>query len=121
MAKTILVIDDTKELVEMLKTLLSVKSYKIIAAYDGEEGISKAQSEFPDLILLDVALPKYSGFTVCKKLKASVEYNKIPIIMLTAQSTDEDKFLGFQLGADAYITKPFNSNELLQKIDEFLH
>lgn len=113
MERKILVIDDEKPIVDILKFNLQKDNYHVIEAYDGEEGLEKALSENPDLILLDVMLPKMDGFEVCKKLRAS---SSVPIIMLTAREEEVDKVLGLELGADDYITKPFSVRELLARV-----
>ena len=113
MEKLILVVDDEAPIVDILKFNLTKSGYKVIAAYDGEEGYNLALSEKPDLILLDVMLPKMEGFEVCKKVR---EKQSTPIIMLTARDEEVDKILGLELGADDYITKPFSVRELLARI-----
>jgi len=109
----ILIVDDEKNIVNILKFNLKKEGYEIVEAYDGKEAIDKTFSEKPDLILLDVMLPIYDGFTVCKKLRERVQ---TPIIMLTAKEEEVDKVLGLELGADDYVTKPFSPRELLARI-----
>ena len=113
MDKLILVVDDEAPIVEILKFNLTKSGYRVLAAYDGEEGYRLATSEKPDLILLDVMLPKMDGFEVCKKIR---EKHSTPIIMLTARDEEVDKVLGLELGADDYITKPFSVRELLARV-----
>lgn len=113
MDRKILVIDDEKPIVEILKFNLKKDCYEVIEAFDGEEGLNKALTESPDLILLDVMLPKMDGFEVCKKIR---EKHTTPIIMLTAREEEVDKVLGLELGADDYITKPFSVRELLARV-----
>ncbi len=113
MNKKILVVDDEKSIVDILTFNLKRDGYEIIEAYDGEEGYFKAISENPDLILLDVMLPKMDGFEVCKKLR---EASSVPIIMITARDEEIDKVLGLELGADDYITKPFGVRELMARV-----
>ncbi len=113
MDKLILVVDDEAPIVEILKFNLTKSGYRVLAAYDGEEGFRLATSEKPDLILLDVMLPKMDGFEVCKKIR---EKHSTPIIMLTARDEEVDKVLGLELGADDYITKPFSVRELLARV-----
>ena len=113
MDKLILVVDDEAPIVEILKFNLTKSGYRVLAAYDGEEGYRLAASEKPDLILLDVMLPKMDGFEVCKKIR---EKHSTPIIMLTARDEEVDKVLGLELGADDYITKPFSVRELLARV-----
>lgn len=113
MERTILVVDDEKPIVEILRYNLSKEGYNVIVAYDGEEALKMAQEENPDLILLDVMLPKVEGFTVCRRLR---ERMSTPILMLTAKEEEVDKVLGLALGADDYITKPFSTKELMARV-----
>lgn len=113
MEKLILVIEDEAPIVEILKFNLTKSGYRVLAAFDGEEGLSLALSEKPDLILLDVMLPKMDGFEVCKKIR---EKHSTPIIMLTARDEEVDKVLGLELGADDYCTKPFSVRELMARV-----
>ncbi len=118
--KKILIVDDEKDLVKILIFRLEANNYEVISAYDGLEGLEKAKKEKPDLIILDLMLSKMDGYKVCGLLKADTRYNKIPIIVFTAKARDEDMKLGEEVGADAYITKPFKSQVLLDKIKELL-
>ncbi|ADL08947.1 response regulator YycF [Thermosediminibacter oceani] len=113
MGQKILVVDDEKPIVDILKYNLAKEGYEVIAAYDGEEAIEVAFSQNPNLILLDVMLPKQDGFQVCKKLREKLA---CPIIMLTAKGEEVDKVLGLELGADDYVTKPFGMRELMARI-----
>jgi len=113
MENLILVVDDEKPIVDILKVNLIKNGYKVIEAYDGEEAVKKALENDPDLILLDVMLPKMDGFAVCKKIR---ETKTTPIIMLTAREEEVDKVLGLELGADDYMTKPFGLRELLARV-----
>lgn len=113
MENKILVVDDEKPIVDILKFNLKKEGYIVIEAYDGEEAVNKALKEAPDLILLDVMLPKMDGFAVCKKLREKIS---TPILMLTAREEEVDKVLGLELGADDYITKPFSVRELLARV-----
>lgn len=113
MENRILVVDDEKPIVDILKINLEKNGYRVICAYDGEMAIEKAFSEEPDLILLDVMLPKTDGFTVCKRIR---EKSSVPIIMLTAREEEVDKVLGLELGADDYMTKPFSLRELMARV-----
>jgi len=119
-AKKILVVDDEKELVEMVKLRLEANNYDVIAAYDGQEALDKARSQKPDLIVLDLMLPKIDGYKVCRMLKFDEKYKNIPIILFTARAQDEDKNLGKEVRADGYITKPFEPQVLLAKISELI-
>ena len=109
----ILVVDDEKPIVEILKINLQKDGYIVFEAYDGEDAVSKARTINPDLILLDVMLPKLDGFSVCRKIR---ETSSVPIIMLTAREEEVDKVLGLELGADDYMTKPFSLRELMARI-----
>lgn len=111
--KKILVVDDEKSIVDILKFNLARDGYDVIEAYDGREGLRKALEENPDLILLDVMLPETDGFEVCKKIR---EKKQTPIIMITARDEEIDKVLGLELGADDYLTKPFGVRELMARI-----
>ncbi len=119
MAK-ILVIDDEVQLVQMVQIRLEANGYDIVTAYDGEEGIEKVKSENPDLIILDIMMPKMNGFEACKILKNDPKYSKIPIIFLSAKVQEEDLEIGKAKGADAFVKKPFETPDLLAKIKELL-
>ncbi|MBQ7901121.1 MAG: response regulator, partial [Clostridia bacterium] len=103
MEALILIVEDEKSISDILKINLEKNGFKVITAYDGEEAVNKTMTENPDLILLDVMLPKLDGFSVCKKLRETLS---TPIIMLTAREEEVDKVLGLELGADDYMTKP---------------
>ena len=113
MNKKILIVDDEKPIVEILKFNLEKEGYTTIEAYDGEEAIEKTMNEKPDLIILDVMLPKIDGFTVCKKLRQTIT---TPILMLTAKEDVVDKIIGLELGADDYVTKPFSVREMMARV-----
>ena len=112
--KTVLIVEDEKNIVDILRFNLQREGYRTCEAYDGEDGLNKARSENPDLILLDVMLPKMIGFDVCKTLRA--EGNNVPVIILTAREEESDKVLGLEIGADDYITKPFSMRELIARV-----
>lgn len=120
MAKRILLVDDERDLVTTVTFRLEASGYEVIPAYDGQEGLEKAKKEKPDLIILDLMLPKMDGYKVCGLLKADARYNKIPIIMFTARAQETDIEMGKETGAEAYITKPFEPQVLLSKIEELL-
>lgn len=113
MSKKILIVDDEKNIVDILKFNLKKEGFETLEAYDGEEGLDMAVSHNPDLILLDIMLPKLDGFTVCRKIR---ETSATPILMLTAKEEEVDKVLGLELGADDYITKPFSPRELMARV-----
>ena len=112
--KTVLIVEDEKNIVDILRFNLMREGYRTIEAYDGGDGLNKARSEHPDLILLDVMLPKMIGFDVCRTLRQ--EGNNVPVIILTAREEETDKVLGLEIGADDYITKPFSMRELIARV-----
>lgn len=116
--KKILIVEDDKDMVTGLKFNLEAREYAVIAAYDGEEGYQKALKEQPDLVILDLMLPKRNGYEVCKSLKGEIP--ELPIIILTAKSQEVEIVTGLELGADDYITKPFSVLELLARIKAVL-
>jgi len=113
MNRTILVVDDDKKIVDLVTLYLKRDGYSVLAAYDGQEALDTARRKQPDLIVLDLLLPELDGTDVCRLLRAE---SRVPIIMLTARSTDEDKLLGLDIGADDYLTKPFNPRELVARV-----
>lgn len=113
MNKKILVVDDEKPISDIIKFNLVKEGFNVITAYDGEEAVAKVKQSQPDLILLDVMLPKLDGFQVLRKIR---EQFSIPVIMLTAKEEEVDKVLGLELGADDYITKPFGMRELIARV-----
>ena len=117
MSETILLVDDEKSIVEPLRYHLEREGYAVIAAYDGEEALSKARAGNPDLIVLDITLPKLDGWGVCRILR---QESTVPIIMLTARDEETSKVLGLDLGADDYLTKPFSFQELLARVRALL-
>ncbi len=114
MSKKILVVDDEPNIVDILRFNLQREGYEVLAAYDGQEGLDKARSEGPDLILLDVMLPLMDGFQVCEELRKTDRLT--PIIMLTAREEERDRVMGLELGADDYVVKPFSVRELLARV-----
>ena len=118
--KTILVVDDEKEIVNAIKQELEESHYEVLTAYNGLEGLEKARKEGPDLVILDLMLPKIDGYKVCGLLKRDTGYAGIPILMLTAKAHEEDKKLAEVMGADAYLTKPFEREVLFSKIQELI-
>lgn len=120
MANKILIVDDEPDVVSALSIRLKAAGYEVISAKDGLEALDKARKESPDLILLDIMLPKLDGYKVCRMLKFDEKYRHIPIIMLTAKISDSNKKVGQDMGANVYINKPFDPNELMDKIKGFL-
>ena len=111
--KTILIVDDEKTIVDMLVYNLQKEGYNTLEANDGEEAIKIALNEKPDLVLLDIMLPKMDGLAVCKRIRQTLN---IPILMISAKDEEIDKILGLELGADDYITKPFSVRELMARV-----
>jgi twitching motility two-component system response regulator PilH len=119
-AKKILVIDDCPVDRNLLNTFLHKFGYDILEAVDGEEGIAIAQAEKPDLIILDVVMPRMNGFKVCRTLKSIPELAQTPVFLLTSKSEQSDKFWGKSQGADVYLTKPFDPDMLLKAVFRYL-
>lgn len=113
MNKKILVVDDEKPIADILSFNLKREGYDVIISYDGQDAVNKALNESPDLILLDVMLPKKDGFQVLKEVRQKLQ---VPVLMLTAKEEEVDKILGLELGADDYITKPFSMRELVARV-----
>jgi two-component system alkaline phosphatase synthesis response regulator PhoP len=113
--RKILIIEDDRDIVEMLEYNLQEEGYETISALNGEKGISLAGKERPDLIILDIMLPVMDGFEVCRTLKNDDNVAHIPIIILSAKSQETDKVVGLELGADDYVTKPFSPRELIAR------
>lgn len=120
MQKKILVVDDEKDITETLSFMLKAAGYDVITASDGEEGLKFAKEENPDLIILDVMMPKINGYKIARLLKYDNKYKHIPIIMVTARGQDSDKLIGEETGADEYITKPFEFEEVLTNVQKYL-
>ncbi len=116
----ILIVDDEPDIVLLAKRLLEKEGYRTITAYDGEEALQKINVEFPDLVLLDIILPKKDGFEVCKEIKSNTKLRDIVVLIFTVKIFDIDRQKGFQMGADYYITKPFSGEELLSLIHKIL-
>jgi two-component system alkaline phosphatase synthesis response regulator PhoP/two-component system response regulator VicR len=113
MAKKILVVDDERHIVRLVEVNLTRAGYDVVSAYDGVEALEKVEEDMPDMIVLDVMMPRMDGFEVLKNLQADPKYKDIPVIMLTAKAQDADIFKGWQSGVSSYLTKPFNPKELL--------
>jgi DNA-binding response OmpR family regulator len=121
MNKTVLIVDDEHDIVETLCFMLEAEGINCITAHDGEEALNKAKSEVPDLIVLDVMLPKINGYKVSRLLKFDKKYKNIPILMVTARTQDEDKLIGQNTGADEYITKPFDLENVINLVKKYLN
>lgn len=113
----ILVVDDEKPIVDIVQYNLEKEGYRVVTAFNGEEALLLVEAEKPDLIILDIMLPRKDGFTVCREIRAGYD---IPIIMLTAKELEIDKIIGLELGADDYVTKPFSARELIARVKAIL-
>jgi len=118
--KKILVVDDEVDLVKTIQFYLELEGYQVLASYNGEDSLNQARKENPDLILLDIMLPKLDGYKVCRLLKFDEKYKHIPILMMTAKTQEKDKLIGKETGANEYIIKPFDMEELTQMIKAYL-
>jgi DNA-binding response OmpR family regulator len=116
-AEKILIVDDEKPIVDSIKYTLYKEGYDVVVSYDGEDALEKVRKENPDLIILDIMLPKLSGLEVCRIIRRT---SNVPIIMLTARGEDMDRVVGLELGADDYVSKPFSMRELVARIKAVL-
>ncbi len=116
----ILIVDDEPQLVELVQMRLEASGYEVLSAVDGQEGLKKARDEQPDVIILDLMLPKLNGYEVCTLLKQDARYQHIPIVILTAKTQQKDEALAMDCGADAYLRKPFKAEEMLEAIQKFI-
>ena len=116
----ILVVDDEIYIVHILDFSLGMEGYEVVTALDGEQALEKARTERPDLIVLDIMMPKLDGYETCKMLKAEAETRNIPVILLSAKGRNVDQKVGFEVGADDYITKPFSPRKLVERINSIL-
>src|SRR4030067_563092 len=114
--KKILIVDDEVDLVETVRFPLEMEGFNVLVSYNGNDALNQARREKPDLIILDLMLPKLDGYKVCRLLKFDEKYKHIPILMLTAKTKEKDKILGKETGADEYITKPFEMDEVMKKV-----
>ena len=118
--KKILIVDDEQDIVESLKFVLEGCDYSCYCAYNGEDGLNLAREIEPDLIILDVMMPRINGYKISRLLKFDKKYKDIPILTITARSQEEDKLIGEETGADEYITKPFDLDEVLKIVQKYL-
>jgi DNA-binding response OmpR family regulator len=118
--KKILLVDDEPHIVKLVQARLKGCGYDVLTASDGQAGLERAKTEMPDLLILDLMLPKMDGYAVCERLKSDPATARIPIIMFTARAQEGDIKRGKEAGADAYITKPFDAAVLLKKIEELM-
>lgn len=120
MSEKILVVDDDPSILELIKINLEIQGYKVITAEDAIKGIALNNQETPDLIVLDIMLPKMDGYTACQQIRADKKSKNVPILMLTAMSRVDDKIAGFDAGTDDYLTKPFEIGELIARVRALL-
>ncbi len=120
MSKTILIADDEKNILISLEFLMKREGYRVEVAHDGQEAIDAISKEHPDLVLLDVMMPKKTGFDVCQEVRANPDLKDTLILMLTAKGRDTDIAKGLALGANGYVIKPFSTRELAQKVRDML-
>ena len=120
MSETVLIVDDEEYIVTSLEYVMKSAGYDVVVAYDGEQAIEKIKETGPDLLILDVMMPKLDGFEVCEKIRANPLWKSIRIIMLTAKGRDTEREKGLSLGADAYMTKPFSTRDILKRVAELL-
>jgi len=121
MAKAkILVVDDEIYIVHILDFSLGMEGYEVVTALDGEQALQKVKTEQPDLIVLDIMMPKLDGYETCKQLKSDPATKHIPVILLSAKGLNVDQRLGFDVGADDYITKPFSPRKLVERVNALL-
>lgn len=117
---TILVADDELDIVETIRCILEAKGHDVLEANDGMAALEQAKNGKPDIVFLDVMMPGLDGYKVCRMLKYDSEYRDIPIVMLTARSSSQDREIGKEAGADMYMTKPFDIEEVLDLIEKLL-
>jgi len=118
--KKIMAVDDERHIVRLIQVNLERSGYQVVTAFDGQEALRKVETEKPDVIVLDVMMPKMDGFEVLKRLQANPDTREIPVIMLTAKAQDADVFRGWSSGVSAYLTKPFNPLELITFVKRIL-
>jgi DNA-binding response OmpR family regulator len=120
MAKKVLIVDDELNIVTALEFLLQKSGYEVMAAQNGDEALERVESFAPDLVLLDVMIPRISGYEVCRRMRERPDWKHIKIVMLSAKGREAEVSKGVSLGADLYVTKPFSNRELVGKIGELL-
>jgi len=116
----ILVVDDEIYIVHILDFSLGMEGYEVLTALDGEQALDRLKTDKPDLIVLDIMMPKVDGYEVCRTIKANPETQHIPVILLSAKGRNVDQKMGFDVGADDYITKPFSPRKLVERINALL-
>ncbi len=120
MSKSILIVDDESYIVTSLSYVMKNAGFEVDSAGDGEQALEKVEAKTPDLIILDVMMPKLDGFEVCKTIRANPDWSSVRIIMLTAKGRDSEREKGLALGADDYLTKPFSTRDILERAQELL-
>jgi two-component system alkaline phosphatase synthesis response regulator PhoP len=113
----VLVVDDEEYIQHILNFSFGAEGYDVLTASDGQEAIAKAKSDKPDVIVLDIMMPKMDGYEACKKLKSDPQTKNIPVILLTAKGRDVDRKLGAEVGADDYVVKPFSPGRLIERVE----
>jgi DNA-binding response OmpR family regulator len=113
--KRVLIIEDDKDIVELVRYNLANEGFQVNAAFDGSSGLNSLKKSPPDLLLLDLMLPKLSGLDICREVRRDDSLNRLPILMLTARGEEADRVVGLEMGADDYVTKPFSPRELLAR------
>ena len=120
MSQSILIVDDESYIVTSLSYVMKNAGFEVDSAGDGEEALEKVKAKAPDLVILDIMMPKLDGFEVCKAIRANPDWNSVRIIMLTAKGRDSEREKGLELGADDYLTKPFSTRDILQRAKDVL-
>ena len=120
MSSKVLIVDDEMYILNILDFSLDSEGFKVITAANGEDALTKANAELPDLVILDIMMPKLDGFEVCRALKAKPDTKHIPVILLSAKDRDADKQKGKEVGADLYLTKPFSPSKLVSEVQQIL-
>ena len=115
-AKKVLIVEDEKDILQLVKLYLEKEGYRIVTASTGSEGLAQVRTEKPDLVVLDLMLPEIDGLEICKRLRSSPDTAMLPIIMLTAKAEESDTIIGLELGADDYVTKPFSPKTLVARV-----
>jgi DNA-binding response OmpR family regulator len=118
--KRILIVEDDEDIVKIIRCTLERDGFKVAAAHDGASGMAEVRRSCPDLLILDLMLPKLPGLEVCKAIRADHELSRLPILILTARREEADRIVGLELGADDYVTKPFSAGELLARVKALL-
>ena len=118
--KRILIIEDDRDIVELVRYNLANEGFQVAAAFDGSSGLSNLKKSPPDLLLLDLMLPKVSGLDICREIRRDESLNRLPVLMLTARGDEADRVVGLEMGADDYVTKPFSPRELIARVKALL-